>query len=583
MKMNIARAVAVALTAVSVVGCGSVQNINDTMKRGDTAAGTASDLLAGMQAQRQGQQRETVVFTDRPIVAFKPLPIVKVKGRGEPLNCPITFAPQVPVDILEFAQTVTKLCGIPVRVTPDALSVINSQRSSSNDAPSALNTTGSGNLLPAVGQALPSLPAMPNAINSTTPVSRLLSGGSGSSAGLISNIKWDGKPLEGLLNVVTSRFGVSWKRVDGVISIFYLDTRAFNIYAIPSTIDMTSVVQSGTTSAAGVSGETGSSGGIAGNSGSTQTTSVSNKSSITDDIAKNISAMLTPGVGRMTQPSKEGGLSSSTGTILVTDTPEVLDRIDSYLNGENKNITRQVLLNVKVLSVTLTDKDSLGIDWGLVYKSLSGKYGINLKNAFQADPSSVSGSVSILDTATGGAAAYAGSNLLINALSQQGRVSTVTSPSVTTLNLQPVPVQVARQTSYLASVQTTNTAQVGSTTSLTPGTVTTGFNMNLLPYVMQDNNLLLQYSINLSALQRIRQVTSGGSTIEIPEVDNRIFSQKVRLKSGETLVLSGFEQSIDTGNKQGVGNPNNIVLGGGLGSDNRRDVVVVLITPIVMD
>jgi len=581
--MNIARAVAVALTAVSVVGCGSVQNINDTMKRGDTAAGTASDLLAGMQAQRQGQQRETVVFTDRPIVAFKPLPIVKVKGRGEPLNCPITFAPQVPVDILEFAQTVTKLCGIPVRVTPDALSVINSQRSSSNDAPSALNTTGSGNLLPAVGQALPSLPAMPNAINSTTPVSRLLSGGSGSSAGLISNIKWDGKPLEGLLNVVTSRFGVSWKRVDGVISIFYLDTRAFNIYAIPSTIDMTSVVQSGTTSAAGVSGETGSSGGIAGNSGSTQTTSVSNKSSITDDIAKNISAMLTPGVGRMTQPSKEGGLSSSTGTILVTDTPEVLDRIDSYLNGENKNITRQVLLNVKVLSVTLTDKDSLGIDWGLVYKSLSGKYGINLKNAFQADPSSVSGSVSILDTATGGAAAYAGSNLLINALSQQGRVSTVTSPSVTTLNLQPVPVQVARQTSYLASVQTTNTAQVGSTTSLTPGTVTTGFNMNLLPYVMQDNNLLLQYSINLSALQRIRQVTSGGSTIEIPEVDNRIFSQKVRLKSGETLVLSGFEQSIDTGNKQGVGNPNNIVLGGGLGSDNRRDVVVVLITPIVMD
>lgn len=146
-----------------------------------------------------------------------------------------------------------------------------------------------------------------------------------------------------------------------------------------------------------------------------------------------------------------------------------------------------------------------------------------------------------------------------------------------------MPVQVARQTSYLASVQTTNTAQVGSTTALTPGTVTTGFNMNLLPYVMPDNNLLLQYSINLSALQRLRSVTSGGSTIEIPEVDNRIFSQKVRLKSGETLVLSGFEQSIDNGNKQGVGNPNNILLGGGMGTDNRRDVIVVLITPVVMD
>lgn len=581
MKMNIARAVAVALTAVSVVGCGSVQNINNTMKRGETAAGTASDLLVGMQGQRQGQQRDTVVFSDQPIVALKPLPVVKTKGVGESLNCPITFAPQVPVDILEFGQTVTKLCGIPVRVTPDALAAVNGQLSS---GVSGGNTAGSASsALPAVGQALPPLPSLPNAVNSSGSSSRMAFSSGGSSAGLISNIKWDGKPLEGLLNVVTSRLGLSWKRTDGVISIFYLDTRAFNVYAIPSTIDMTSVVQSGTTSAAGVSGATGSGGGISGNSGSTQTTSVSNKSSITDDIAKNISAMLTPGVGRMTQPSKDGGLGSSTGTILVTDTPEVLSRIESYLNGENKNITKQVLLNVKVLSVTLTDKDNLGIDWSLVYKSLSGKYGVNLKNTFQADPSSVSGSVSILDTATGSSAAYAGSSLLISALSQQGRVSTVTSPSVTTLNLQPVPVQVARQTSYLASVQTTSTAQVGSTTSLTPGTVTTGFNMNLLPYVMQDNNLLLQYSINLSSLQRIRQVTSGGNTIEIPEVDNRIFSQKVRLKSGETLVLSGFEQSIDSGNKQGVGNPNNILLGGGLGADNRRDVIVVLITPIVMD
>jgi len=172
---------------------------------------------------------------------------------------------------------------------------------------------------------------------------------------------------------------------------------------------------------------------------------------------------------------------------------------------------------------------------------------------------------------------------LIQALSQQGSVSTITSPSITTLNLQPAPVQVARQTSYLASVTTTATAQVGSSTSLTPGTVTTGFNMNLLPYVMNDRQVLLQYSINLSALQRIRQVKSGDNMIEIPEVDNRIFSQKVRLKSGETLVLSGFEQSIDTGNTSGVGSAWNPLLGGGMNSERRRDVIVILINPLVLD
>lgn len=227
--------------------------------------------------------------------------------------------------------------------------------------------------------------------------------------------------------------------------------------------------------------------------------------------------------------------------------------------------------------MTLTDKDDLGIDWNLVYKAVNGKWGLGWKNVTQTDAAAVQGSVSILDTSS----QWAGSNLLVKALAQQGRVSTITSPSVTTLNLQPVPVQVARQTSYLASIQTTNTADVGSTTSLTPGTVTSGFNMNLLPYVMPGKELLLRYSINLSALKQIRQVSSGDNTIEIPEVDNRIFSQMVKLRSGETLVLSGFEQSVDNGSKAGVGSASNWLMGGSLKRDNSKDVIVVLITPIV--
>ncbi|HBO9594643.1 TPA: PilN family type IVB pilus formation outer membrane protein, partial [Pseudomonas aeruginosa] len=314
----------------------------------------------------------------------------------------------------------------------------------------------------------------------------------------------------------------------------------------------------------------GSGGGISGNSGSSQSTGVTINTDITKDIGNSVQSMLTPGVGRMS-------MSSSTGTMTVTDTPEVLARVGDFLNGENSNITKQVLLNVKVLSVTLTDKDDLGIDWNLVYTAVNGKWGIGWKNVTQADAAAVQGSVSILDTSS----QWAGSNLLVKALAQQGRVSTITSPSVTTLNLQPVPVQVARQTSYLASIQTTNTADVGSTTSLTPGTVTSGFNMNLLPYVMPGKELLLRYSINLSALKQIRQVSSGDNTIEIPEVDNRIFSQMVKLRSGETLVLSGFEQSVDNGSKAGVGSASNWLMGGSLKRDNSKDVIVVLITPIV--
>ena len=48
-------------------------------------------------------------------------------------------------------------------------------------------------------------------------------------------------------------------------------------------------------------------------------------------------------------------------------------------------------------------------------------------------------------------------------------------------------------------------------------------------------------------------------------------------------MLSGFEQSIDTGNASGVGSAWNPLFGGGMNSERRRDVIVILINPVVLD
>src|SRR3546814_9530259 len=133
-----------------------------------------------------------------------------------------------------------------------------------------------------------------------------------------------------------------------------------------------------------------------------------------------------------------------------------------------------LLLNVKVLSVTVSVSDSVGINWNMVYNSLD-KFGIGLSTAFTGG-GGASGSIGILNPSS----RWNGSELLIDALSSVGRVSTVTAPSVTTLNLQPAPVLVGSQHSYLASVSTTDTANVGSQRPLTPGTHPTGFHMTLL-------------------------------------------------------------------------------------------------------
>jgi type IVB pilus formation R64 PilN family outer membrane protein len=540
---------------MSLMGCASISNTHKTIQQGEHDAGEASKLAASI---RERSSAPLVSFSNEPIVATTPIKRSFVSKSHPALTCLITFAPVMPMDVLEFAQSVSKLCGVTVRVTPDALTALtpsNSSTSSSAQKPG----TGTDMIVPSI----PGAPFIPPPIALPRPVQ-----------GLITDIKWANRPLEGLLDVVTARLGLSWKVEDHTITIFHVESRTFAIHAIPSVTDIQSIVQSGTTTASGVSG--GGAGGVSGNSGSSQTTSVSSKTSMSDDLDKMLRSMLTPNLGRM-------AMSPSTGTVAITDTPETLRRIERYLEEENAHLTKNVLLNVKVLAVTLSNKDSFGIDWNLVYKTASGKFGATLNNAFHASADAVSGSINILKPATGTGGVFAGTDLLIQALSQQGSVSNITSSSTTTMNLQPSPVQVGQQTSYLQSVTTTATAQVGTSTTLTPGTITTGFNMNLLPYVMNNKQVLLQYSINLSALRRIRQVKSGDNMIEIPEVDNRIFSQKVRLKSGETLVLSGFEQSMGIGSASGVGSAWNPVLGGEMNSERRRDVIVILINPVVQD
>jgi type IVB pilus formation R64 PilN family outer membrane protein len=312
----------------------------------------------------------------------------------------------------------------------------------------------------------------------------------------------------------------------------------------------------------------GGSGGVSANNG--QNTGVSSQLSVYSSIEKSITAML----------SSHGKVvaSPATGTMTVVDTPDTLDRVAEFIEAENKSLSKQITINVTVLSVTLTQEDNYGIQWNLVYQNLLAKYGI--ANSIDTSAGGTAFTTNILSSSS----KFAGSKALIQALSEQGKVREETSASVVTLNNQPVPVQVATQTSYLASSQTTLTAQVGSTTTLTPGVVTTGFNMSILPHVLNNGTVLLQFTTDISALNGpIRTVASSGATnantIEVPTVDTRNFLQRVSMKSNETLIISGFEQTDDNLSKNGVGSPSNYALGGSYAGTTQKQVIVILITP----
>lgn len=564
------RAILTLAFLATLSGCAYLRT-QETFQKNDTTAETATKHISAARSERP----ETVSIIQKPWVSHAPIAITRDEKLPPALGCRITFAPVQAVSIFEFAQTITSLCGTPVRVTKDAVDFL----TGSNAAYSEI-----------VSSALPPLPPLPAGtgpgvgpaaatplVNGPAPQMRGNAADLGQ-MGLVSNIKWQAKPVSGLLNVVTSRLGLSWRYTDGIISIYYLDTRVFRITAIPSKTTMTSTVASGNQLSQGAGGSgtslggSRSSGGVEISGGSNQNTEVSISTNIAADIEKTLKSMLTP-LGKL-------AMSFSTGSVAVTDTPEVLDRIGTYLKAENASLRRMVRINVDMMVVTLDASDRFGIDWNMVYKQLAGKYGAGLMSNMAPASDSVVGSFGILDTAN---SEFSGTKLLFEALSKQGSVSVVTTPTINTLNLQPAPLQIAEQQYFVKNSSTTNTPNVGSTSSLELGTVTTGFNANVLPFVIDSDNLLLQFTASISPRAKIREVTNGLVTAEAPETSSRTFSQQVALRSGQTVVLSGYEQTSDTGGKSGVGDPGFMVPGGGFNRASKREVLVILITPIIAD
>jgi type IVB pilus formation R64 PilN family outer membrane protein len=230
--------------------------------------------------------------------------------------------------------------------------------------------------------------------------------------------------------------------------------------------------------------------------------------------------------------------NQSAGTITVQDRPENIRRITAFIEETNERYSKQVSLRINVWSLEVNDDSEAGIDLQVLFAN--------------DDLSVVAGTLAPggLNTAT--ATVVTGklrdSASVVKALKQWGNATQVTSGGVVAMNNQPAPIVNTTKHSYLASsaVQTTD---YGQTTEVTPGEVTTGFSMTVMPHILDSRRVILQYSLNLSSLDQMQTISTGGTEIQRPQVSTRAFSERVWMQMGQTLVLAGFAQSSQTDNK----------------------------------
>ncbi|MGH0003793.1 secretin N-terminal domain-containing protein [Pseudovibrio ascidiaceicola] len=378
-------------------------------------------------------------------------------------------------------------------------------------------------------------------------------------------LRYSGK-LSGLLDVVSTKFNLAWRYDRKKISLTSIVTQTFDVPALPIianlSFDLRSKSATNTTGGGTDSGQT-----------ATTTTAV--------DLWKEFDEGLKSIIGEETDGTYS--LSNTAGTVTVTADPETVSRVSEYVRKMNARLSDQVAISVQVYSLRFKDTNAYNLDVGAIL-SQAGKYAVNIGNQ---------GVVAATDTAGPGLGwalvesngLFGGSNYLVQALATKGDVSVVTTASVTTLNGVPVPLQVGEQRDYVKSVKTTE-GENGTETELQPGSVTSGFNLHLVPRVDRTGDLLLQYGINISELtgtdDGFDTFESGDTRIQLRRLSQRNFVQQSRIPNGKTLVLSGFEQVRSASKQSGVGKPAFSLLGGGESSSVEREIVVIAITPTLL-
>ena len=362
-----------------------------------------------------------------------------------------------------------------------------------------------------------------------------------------------------------------------IFSLQYVNVRRSSSSSTTAQIGATGSGVGGTGGAATgtvgtTTGTTGTGGtGVSGGAGQTTVTT-----STETDLWKDIEAGLT----KLLSPTGKVVVDKQSGNILVADFPKFLDRIAGFLESIEGSVQRQVLIEAKVIEVTLTAEYRFGLDWSAIAKWSA------LRGASTVAPTRILGQK--LAPATQGfqfGVTSTDFSALLDVLSKQGELNVLSSPKLATLNNQTAVIRAGTDEVFFETrVQETIVSGVKDTTrTVTPRTVTIGVVLGITPQISPDGSVVLHIRPTVTE-KRGEAKSSVGDTF--PILDVREADMIVRAREGQVVVIGGLMQEKRSdeegkvpllGDIPGIGR-----LFRSMAQERRKTELVVLLYPTVL-
>lgn len=371
--------------------------------------------------------------------------------------------------------------------------------------------------------------------------------------------------IDEVLDLVLKENNLFYKLENNILHISYLVTKTFDIDYI-----ITNRKSTGTTNVT-LSSKSGIQGSTAGATDTSETSSNESESGIeietTDEVAfwENLDLEFQSVLNRPEDDYSADApiINKTAGLVTVSATPKQMERLSTYLKELQRKAKAQVLIDVKLLGVTLDNRHETGVDWSQLYALQN--FQITTNNLLTRNVAAVTdGAIDTLDGSLGKVDGHAvniigsGSlNEVIKFLKTQGNVKAISNPKIMTLNNQPALISVGSEFFYKIKQTTQQQSSGGGVASTLENDVVNsvfaGILLDITPEI--DDNGMITLKVNPSLSETRQDITAAddGSTRDVPpDLNRRQLSSVVSVRDGERVILGGLIQSKDSINENKV-------------------------------
>jgi MSHA biogenesis protein MshL len=332
-----------------------------------------------------------------------------------------------------------------------------------------------------------------------------------------------------------------------------------------------------------------------------------------------------------TGPGRRIVISPQSGVVLVRAMPQELRSVAKVLKAMQISVDREVILQAKIIDVTLNHAYQAGINWaafptsGIAGGFTSGLGGVNnslgvtgalsgstagstagINSNFTANPGAGPG-LATLGGTVAGATNVAGGVFglavqtkdfasLLQFLQTQGSVQVLSSPRVSTLNNQKAVLKVGTDQPYVTSISVipgVTSAGVVIPTSVSPqiSNIFSGVSLDVTPQIDDDGNIALHIHPLVTSVSSktvgFNLAGVGAQSVDVAAINVSESDTMVRTTSGNIVVLGGLMQvTLDKGHSGIPGLADAPLIGGAFrntSDDTVKRELVILIKPTIVD